>query len=123
MARDKTARLVADALHDYDGEFLDCRRGNLGHEWRSVGFYRGAGNVTHRRVVCKRCSTWRTDAWEARTGARLPGRYNYAEGYQLPGVSPDATAVRVEVLRRATVFASEDEMLTAVHTNGGRQRG
>ena len=119
---DRTAQAVADALHDYDADFLECRRGNLGHEWRSLGFFRGAAGMVARRVVCKRCGTWRTDLWDAKTAERVRARYTYAEGYRIEGSQPDALSVRGEVLRRAVVFASEDEMLAAVTSGNGAHR-
>ena len=80
-----------------------------------------ASGAIARRVACQRCGTWRTDLWETR-GDRIGSRYQYAEGYRLAGVQPDTSAVRVEVMRRATVYDTEDAMLAAV-TNGGRKRG
>ena len=111
-----TAREVAAALHDYDDEYLACR--NLGHYWRVMGYFRGVGGIVLRRLECQRCDTVRLDRWESRGGARIGSSYRYGAEYRLEGVQPAATAVRVEVMRRATVYASESEMLAAL-TNGG----
>ena|SRR5215831_9705139 len=122
MARrgiDRATRALVDALADYDDEYLSCR--NLGHYWRVVGYFKGAtGITTARRLVCQRCETTRTDLWSATNGDRLAARYTYAGDYRLEGVNPSARAVRVEVMRRAVVYASEAEMLASV-TNGSRR--
>jgi hypothetical protein len=117
----REVREVAAALHDYDDEYLTCR--NLGHYWRVVGYFRGASGTTTRRLECQRCETTRVDLWASVGGERIGARYRYGADYRLEGVQPPASAVRVEVLRRATVYASEDEMLSALATsNGGRRR-
>jgi hypothetical protein len=116
-----TAREVAAALHDYDDDYLLCRRGNLGHVWQVVGYFNGASGVVLRRVECPRCGTVRLDTWETR-GGRVGSSYRYGEGYRLEGVQPDTAAVRVEVMRRATVYADESAMLAALSNGGGRRR-
>jgi hypothetical protein len=112
-----SARQVAAALQDYDNDYLLCR--NLGHVWRIVGYFRGAGGVVARRLECQRCETGRVDRWGGRGGAeRIGSSYRYGTDYRLEGVQPAAAAVRVEVVRRATVYASESEMLAALGSNG-----
>ena len=122
MARrriDRETRALVDALGDYDDEYLTCR--NLGHYWRVLGYFRAtSGALTSRRLVCQRCETERTDLWSPVSGDRIGARYLYGQGYRIEGVSPTARAVRVETMRRATVFASEAEMLSAI-TNGSRR--
>ena len=102
-------------LKGYDAEFLHCR--NLGHEWRTIGYFQGEG-VIKRRLECHRCETERTDRWE-HNGLRRSGSYKYAEGYRLEGMAPAATQVRLELLRRATIFRSEAEMLASM-TDGSQ---
>jgi hypothetical protein len=113
-----TAREIANALHDYDNAYLECR--NLGHYWRVMGYFRGAAGVTARRLECQRCDTVRLDRWESRGGDRIGSSYRYGADYRLEGVQPPARAVRVEVLRRATVYASEADMLATL-SNGDRR--
>lgn len=106
-------------LRGYADDFLDCR--NIGHLWRSVGFFRGTDGTVHRRLTCDRCGTDRTDRWVRDTGERLQGRYRYASGYQVStdeGEKPYAVDVRLEVMRRAKVYANESQMLSAM--TGGR---
>jgi hypothetical protein len=115
-----SAREVSAALQEYDEDYLLCR--NLGHVWRILGYFRGATGLTMRRLECQRCETVRLDKWATRGGERIGATYRYGSDYRLEGVQPAAAAVRVEVLRRATVFASEAEMLAAL-TNGSGRRG
>jgi hypothetical protein len=114
-----TAKEVAAALHDYDDDYLTCR--NLGHYWRVLGYFRGASGVVARSLECQRCQTVRLDSWEARGGGRIGSRYRYGVDYRLAGVQPAAAEVRIEVLRRATVYASEGEMLAALSNGSGRR--
>jgi hypothetical protein len=112
------------ALRGYDETFLECRRGNLGHIWRTVGFYRDPHEpgVVCRVVRCDRCESERVDRWEKDSAERLAPRYHYAEGYHIGdtnGEYVDTYMVRAEVMRRATVFANEDAMLASL-TNGRR---
>jgi hypothetical protein len=103
------------ALRAYDEDYLLCR--NLGHVWSVVGYYRAPDGITARLLTCDRCETERTDRWTARTGERHQGRYRYAGSYQMGGFDGDrasATDVRVEVMRRATVYANEESMLASV---------
>jgi hypothetical protein len=103
-------------LRAYAAEYLDCR--NLGHVWHTIGFFQGEG-VIKRRLSCSRCETERTDRWE-HDGSRRAGSYNYAEGYRLEGMQPATTQVRLELMRRATIYKTEAEMLAAM-TNGARR--
>lgn len=122
MANAKPREVAAAlaALHDYDADYLECRRGNLGHLWRAVGYFRGERAETLRLVECQRCETTRVDRWGRGGVERLPSRYHYGEGYRLPGTQPDTAAIRGEVLRRATVYASEADMLAAITNGGGK---
>lgn len=99
-------------LRGYEAEYLDCR--NLGHVWRTVGFFQGEG-IIRRRLACQRCETERTDRW-SHAGERRSASYRYAEGYKLEGIAPAATQVRLELLRRATIYRSEADMLNAMTT-------
>ena len=97
-------------LRGYGEEYLHCR--NLGHVWRAVGYFQGEG-VIKRRLECQRCETERTDRWE-HDGSRRSGSSRYAEGYRLEGMAPASTQVRLELLRRATIYRSEADMLHAL---------
>jgi hypothetical protein len=107
---------VRKALREYDDDFLLCRRGNLGHVWEVVGFFRQADGVVARRLECPRCGTTRTDHWDRTSAERHASTYHYADGYQmkLDGDYAGATDVRREVMRRANVFSTESQMLAAV---------
>jgi hypothetical protein len=81
-----------------------------------VGYFRDPDGVTSRRLRCGRCETERTDHWDARSGERHPSAYHYATGYQIStdGDRVDAFDVRLEVMRRATVYANETAMVDAM---------
>jgi hypothetical protein len=103
-------------LTGYSGTYLDCR--NLGHVWGTVGFYRLNGEV-RRRLDCGRCGTERLDRWLS-NGDRRGASYSYVDGYRIESDEPvTAHGVRVEVLARARVYASEAAMLAAM-TKGAR---
>ena len=106
------------ALRGYDETFLLCR--NLGHVWEILGYFRGAPGEVWRDMQCTRCETERTDRW-LRSGERLQGRYKYVTDYKLETDGRMvAVDVRLEVIRRATVYASENQMLQAA-TQGRRK--
>ena len=105
------------ALRGYDETYLLCR--NLGHTWEIMGYFRGAPGQVWRDLQCQRCGTERTDRW-LRSGERIAGRYNYADNYKLETDGRMvAIDVRLEVIRRATVYANEETMLAEM---GGRGR-
>ena len=90
---------------------MECR--NLGHVWRILGYYRD-GDAVLRRLGCARCDTERADRWR-RDGLRLSARYTYADGYRRgPGEGIKPFEVRAEMIRRATVYRNESEMLEAL---------
>jgi hypothetical protein len=109
---------AARALRRYDDDYLLCRRGNLGHSWEVVGYYRGEAGQTCRLLECPRCTTTRTDRWDRDSADRLDSHYAYAEGYAIETgeqhLTVDTHEVRREVMRRADVYANEDAMLAAV---------
>jgi hypothetical protein len=112
---------VTKALRGYDDDQLECR--GLAHAWRVIGYFREPDGIVARDVVCDRCETERTDRWNRETGERQPARYRYATGYRIAaeGERVEGTAVRLETIRRADVFASESQMLDAM--TGGNNRG
>ena len=107
------------ALRGYDDTYLLCR--NLGHVWEVLGYYRGDAGEVRRTLRCARCETERTDRWLRGTGERLQGHYKYGPEYRLEveGGHMPAVDVRLEVIRRATVYANESQMLNSL-TNGKR---
>lgn len=110
------------ALRNYDAGYLTCRRGNLGHSWRVIGFYREGGHM-RRLLRCTRCHTERRDHWD-RDGTRYTPSYDYPEAYALrleSGGYVEAADVRVEALRRATVYANEAAMLEALTNSKGKR--
>ena len=100
-----------EALVRYDEAFLECR--NLGHVWGIRGYFRGARGVVVRALQCGRCETTRQDRWGT-NGDRIGAGYTYPEGYRIEGVRVTGSSVRVEMVRRAVVYASEDEMFAAL---------
>ena len=116
MAR-KTVRPPSQGrLGNYDGTYLNCR--NLGHVWDVVGYYRLDGEV-RRRLDCARCGCERLDRWGT-NGYRFGSAYTYPEAYRVSLEGDErltTTDVRMEVLARAVVYASQDEMLA--HMTGG----
>lgn len=111
MARRRPVDALEGLLQGYEGTYLDCR--NLGHVWTPQGYYRDGGQV-RRLLACARCDTQRTDRWTM-TGTRVSASYEYRDGYRIESEQPvTASAIRVEMLRRATVFASEAQMLEAL---------
>ena len=96
-----------DALRAYDETFLECR--DLRHPWQALGYYRNNGEV-RRALVCTRCGMERTDVWSS-GGARVGSNYAQPEGYAIRGTEHVSYAyVRVEVMRRANVYRSENQM-------------
>lgn len=101
------------AVRNYDDVYLTCR--DLRHVWRLVGYYREGGSV--RRVLdCERCGTQRNDKWMP-NGERVTSSYSYAEQYQMEA-GMGTWEVRLESMRRATIYTSEDHMIQAL-TSGG----
>ena len=122
MPRRRVVEQITNALQDYDETFLECR--NLGHVWRIRGYFRGADGIVARRLECQRCDTGRLDRWGF-NGERIGSSYQYVEDYRIPEVRVAAGDVRVEMIRRAVVYASEAEMLDAITTparSGGSLR-
>lgn len=114
--------MATSVLRHYDGEFLECRRGNLGHAWRVVGYYKGEAGETWRNLECQRCESTAVDRWDSKTGERHPRRYGYVEGYVIgDGEQVHGEDVRKEVIRRARVFASEQQMLEALTEGNGKR--
>ena len=113
MARTKHNEVV----REYDGTFLDCR--DLRHTWKCVGYYRVDGRVRRLLECVRGCGTQRHDHWK-QDGERLQPAYSYANGYQVEG-GMDTWEVRREVMRRATIFTSEQAMLDAL-TKAGAPR-
>ena len=113
---------AAEALSHYDESYLDCR--NLGHVWRVLGYFRGATGLVLRHLRCQRCETIRVDKW-ALNGDRVGSQYHHSEGYLIPdlGAPVNSHDVRVEMIRRAVVFASEAEMLASISNGRGRRHG
>lgn len=111
------------ALRRLDDESITCRRGSgIGHAWRPIGYWQGPNGETRRLSECARdCGTEKVDRWNQRTGERFPATYRYAEGYSLPE-QPQAFEVRMELIRRARVFSSEEAMLEALTEGKGRLR-
>ena len=107
------ARPAAKALRQYDEDYLLCRFGNLGHVWEIVGYYRGLPGEVRRGLACIRCGTERQDRWLSGSGERLASHYRYPSGYkvELEGEHMAASDVRIEAMRRATVYANETQML------------
>lgn len=113
-------RKATGAIGAYDDEFLDCR--SIGHAWEVRGYYRDEGGLTRRWLECARCETERRDRWDGASGERYPASYHYTEGYKAPSGDPFSTIdVRLEVMRRVDVYATEDDMLASL-TNGRRHR-
>jgi hypothetical protein len=110
----RSSRGLQGPLGDYEGSWLECR--NLGHIWKVWGYYRRGADV-YRHLDCQRCHTERVDHWGS-NGARLGNRYHYIDGYQLrsdddhPRIT--TTDVRLEMMTRAKVFASEEAMVEAM---------
>ncbi len=97
-------------LHEYDGTFLDCR--DLRHSWQRQGYWIQNRRV-YRRLTCERCETERIDVW-SKDGLRFSSRYEYTDGYLVPGHGAIAPRdIRHEIIDRATVFDTEDQMIEA----------
>lgn len=98
---------MANPLGSYPTEFLDCR---VQHNWQLKGFYRAAGRTVVKVDQCERCTSVRRLYWSSATGERVSnGDYKHAHGYKLSGV--DLKAVRRELLKRTTVYASFDDLI------------
>jgi hypothetical protein len=114
MATTETPPALKRAMRTLDDDFLECR--DVKHWWGVIGYWRAPDGVICRDLVCQRCETQRTDRWIRATGERLDSRYKYATGYQVEadGDRPHFTDVRLEVIRRADVYANEQQMLKAM---------
>jgi hypothetical protein len=112
--------MAPNPIRSYDEGYLLCR--NIGHAWKIHGYYKGAGDGTTRRYLsCERCETERHDKWDTKSADRLNGSYRYSPDYRLDAdVQPSKQHVRAEVMRRATVYANEEQMLASLK-NGGRR--
>lgn len=108
---------IPSALRNLEDRFLECR---LQHAFRTVGFYRSGDGYTRRRVECDRCGAIGKDTFTA-LGVRAKNRqYQLPVGYTIPG-GVELPTVRREVMRRATIFSSEEEML-ATFVGGPRKK-
>jgi len=102
----------------YPDTFLACRA--LQHRWVVIGYYHANGEII-RSVTCERCHTDRHDRWSKSGSMRLGSSYDYAEGYAIhAGEAIRAYEVREEVLKRVTVYDSQDAMNDAIF--GGRSK-
>ena len=108
--------MVNGILRDYDGDYLLCR--GVGHHWDVVGYFRAADGLVCRDLVCARCGTDRLDRWVRSSGERVGSSYRYASGYRVEVAEdedrPKGTDVRSEVIRRAKVYANEEQMFAAI---------
>jgi hypothetical protein len=99
-------------MEDYDDRYLECR--DLGHAWRTLGYFYGRdshGQVMKRRVRCVRCRMQRDDTL---LGWQTKHAYTQPEDYAMPGTKRGD--FKDEAVRRAkkSVFASEDVMVKAL---------
>lgn len=102
-----------DIPDDYRDEFLLCR--GIHHAWGRPRYYPATIGGMRRWLLCARCGTERTDERFAGTVRR---RYDYPEGYRLPG-RVHATDVWDATVARGEVFDSEETMRASVT---GRRR-
>lgn len=110
------AKVTAAAqLAEYDEALLDCR--DIRHAWDRLGQPYRSGTEIHSQLVCSRCGTVRTRVWRSKA-KKVSNLYaNRPKGYRIKG-GATAYDVRKEILRRFTVFDSEDAMYLAVFNKG-----
>lgn len=106
MARQSTS------IRSYDAKFLACR--DFRHVFGVIGYFRSESGVVRRRLKCGRCGALGYDHLNVATGERRKGRsYKYPDGYLIDG-GLKVSAARVESLRRATIYRTEEAMLEAI---------
>lgn len=109
----------AFSLRKYDPTFLVCR--DIQHAFEIIGYYRSSDGYTRRRLRCLRCGTIGRDTLSV-VGERHKGRsYQHPEGYLIEGGLP-RTTVRMEEMRRATIFRSEEDMIAEIIPASKRKR-
>lgn len=115
-----TAKVAPASLRDYDPNFLACR--DLQHPFTIIGYHRTNDGGTRRRLRCGRCGAIGYDHLTA-VGTRRKGRsYQYPDGYLIVGGVPKDT-VRVEQMRRAHVYRTEDDMIAHLTPTGRARKG
>jgi hypothetical protein len=110
-----------DVVHALKDEYLECR--DLRHAWKRLGIFRETdefGTYLRKVLQCSRCRTRGIDTLTL-SGVRLrPRRYEHPDGYSIEG-GLMSLEVRVEQLRRVTIFDSEDDMLKSL-VNGRNRK-
>ncbi len=92
------------SIDDIPDDYLLCR--DLGHAWapHDVKVSRKAGEI-HRVLKCRNCPTERTQILST-SGFIVRSRYEYPEGYVLPGIgrlsSDDRAHIRVSSTQHMT---------------------
>lgn len=100
----------APALDQLEEKFLRCR--DLRHSWKEVGYWRDSSGE-NRRLVCSGCRTIGYDTWVPGLGKK-PRRYEYPDGYRIEGGRIASEDVHEEIMRRVTVYNSQEEMMAAL---------
>ena len=82
-------------------DVLECR--DIGHSWvhEWTVLVTGASAQAERMLVCRRCTTYRRDLIDVKTGEGKGRSYAYGQGYQVLGVNLQRPEVRREAIRRA----------------------
>lgn len=109
--RRKPATTTSPSLKGYEDKFLDCR---LQHAFVTVGFFHTADGNRRRRLECSRCKAIGHDTFSSLGERVKPRQYNLPPGYSIEG-GVELAAVRREVMKRATIFKTEADMLAAAN--------
>lgn len=112
---------IEDVLNSYDETFLECR--DLRHAWRRIGYWNEGWRVV-KLLQCQRCPTTRRISMRA-NGAIIDSKYEYPDGYQIKGAGMGGVPgdkLRVEAMKRARVWASENEMMEALKKPRARRK-
>lgn len=110
--RDRLRAVKEDepAIHSYPDRFLTCR--DFRHAWELVGYWHEGGRI-NRRLACIRCGMERHDTWSP-SGLSTSRSYDAPDNYYWTGEKLRGVDIRHEVMRRAKVYETADDMLAAV---------
>lgn len=112
MAASKPRGVAGPSQEDFDR----CRRHN--HAWDEVDdaeHQEPDAGTTFEHLRCLRCTTWRHDMIDDRTGDLVKRNYDYADGYQYDSI--DARPTRSD-LRLAHITLLRDRLRSVQDQSG-----
>lgn len=104
-------RTIQRTLAEYPEEYVTCRGG---HDFKHKGWYRGFGGITVKVSQCASCTAVRRQFWNSRGQVAEPSRIDYPTGYIIEGMGRDRSPARKEIMKRAKVFDSFDQLIGSI---------